>query len=253
METVLSLFPGIGILDRGFEKNDFSVVRGPDLIWGGDIRRFNINNGVFNGIIGGSPCQDFSKAKRKKTQYSYKMLEEFERIVKQGRPEWWLLENVPGVPDLKIDGYNWQRLDIRSSDFGLSQSRLRHVQFGSLDDTVLLIERKKGKATRPTVMASDRETPLHRMCLDQGLPIDFNIPAFTAGAVRRAVGNAVSYPVALALAKAVRNRIKSCEVRLCQCLCGRLVEGRKRFANGACRKRNFDRKVTIREDMPSAP
>lgn len=29
---VLSLFPGIGLLDRGFEDLGFCVVRGPDLI-----------------------------------------------------------------------------------------------------------------------------------------------------------------------------------------------------------------------------
>lgn len=34
---VLSLFPGIGLLDRGFEAEGFCVVRGPDLLWGGDV------------------------------------------------------------------------------------------------------------------------------------------------------------------------------------------------------------------------
>lgn len=38
---VLSLFPGIGLLDRAFEAEDFAVVRGPDLIWGGNVRDFH--------------------------------------------------------------------------------------------------------------------------------------------------------------------------------------------------------------------
>lgn len=32
---VLSLFPGIGLLDMAFEEEGFTVVRGPDLLWGG--------------------------------------------------------------------------------------------------------------------------------------------------------------------------------------------------------------------------
>jgi hypothetical protein len=31
---VLSLFPGIGLLDMAFEEEGFCVVRGPDLLWG---------------------------------------------------------------------------------------------------------------------------------------------------------------------------------------------------------------------------
>ena len=38
---VLSLFPGIGLLDLAFEERGFCIERGPDLLWGGDIRRFH--------------------------------------------------------------------------------------------------------------------------------------------------------------------------------------------------------------------
>lgn len=31
---ILSLFPGVGLLDKGFEEEDFCVVRGPDVLWG---------------------------------------------------------------------------------------------------------------------------------------------------------------------------------------------------------------------------
>jgi hypothetical protein len=37
-QLVLSLFPGIGLLDLAFEEEGFCVVRGPDLLWGGDVR-----------------------------------------------------------------------------------------------------------------------------------------------------------------------------------------------------------------------
>lgn len=44
---VLSLFPGIGMLDRGFEEEGYCVVRGPDVLWGGDIRSFHPPARVF--------------------------------------------------------------------------------------------------------------------------------------------------------------------------------------------------------------
>ena len=57
---VLSLFPGIGLLDMAFAEEGFCIVRGPDLLWGGDIRRFH-PPAVFDGVIGGPPCQAFSR------------------------------------------------------------------------------------------------------------------------------------------------------------------------------------------------
>ncbi len=56
---VLSLFPGIGLLDRAFEEIGFAVVRGPDLLWGDDITDFHPQPSCYAGIIGGPPCQAF--------------------------------------------------------------------------------------------------------------------------------------------------------------------------------------------------
>ncbi len=55
---ILSLFPGIDLLGRAFEETGFCVVRGPDLITGGDIRSFHPPAKQFAGVIGGPPCQD---------------------------------------------------------------------------------------------------------------------------------------------------------------------------------------------------
>lgn len=240
---VLSLFPGIGLLDRGFEDAGFCVVRGPDLIFGGDIRRFNVPAGKFDGVIGGPPCQDFSKARRSEPAGGgMEMLEEFKRVVVQAQPVWWLAENVPGVPDININGYSWQRLDLLASDFGSKQRRLRHVQFGSNDGTLLTIDRTVGvKATQPTVLANDSR-PISVIADLQGLPQDFNIPSFTRSALTRAIGNGVPYGMALALANAVLSRQSG--VTLCACSCGRRVTGKQQYSGGACRKRVFDRRVT---------
>lgn len=52
---VLSLFPGVGLLDMAFEAEGFTVVRGPDLLWGGDIRRFHAPAGRFEGFPADRP------------------------------------------------------------------------------------------------------------------------------------------------------------------------------------------------------
>ena len=57
---ILSLFPGAGLLDRGFEQAGFCVVRGPDTLLGQRIEDFHVPEGHFVGVIGGPPCQDFS-------------------------------------------------------------------------------------------------------------------------------------------------------------------------------------------------
>lgn len=239
---VLSLFPGIGLLDRGFEDLGFCVVRGPDLIFGGDIRQFNVPEGRFDGVIGGPPCQDFSKARRvEPTGQGVEMLDHFCRVVSQAKPSWWLAENVPGVPDIKIDGYSWQRLDLNASDFGMKQRRLRHVQFGANDGSQLIIDRIKTAGQFSTVLAND-DRSIREIAVLQGLPDNFDIPAFTRASLARAVGNGVPYGMASAIARAVKHRQTG--VTLCACSCGRRVTGKQKYFDGACRKRAFDRRVT---------
>lgn len=45
-ELVLSVFPGIDGLGCGFEGEGYCVVRGPDVLWGGDVRGFHPLTGV---------------------------------------------------------------------------------------------------------------------------------------------------------------------------------------------------------------
>ena len=241
MELILSLFPGIDLLGRGFEAEGFSVVRGPDLLWGGDIRTFHVPAGRFDGVIGGSPCQDFSGANRNPTGYSLEMLKEFERVVLSAAPSWFLLENVPRVPDVCIPGYAVQRLDLNARECGMRQIRLRHFQFGSLDGSVIVPERVKSSGSPlPIALASEGEKPDRRSWADfcelQGLPRDFDLSMSVADKYR-AVGNGVPVPMARVIARAVKNRLSSRSARLCACGCSRLVEGRQVMALPACRKR----------------
>jgi len=94
MNLVLSLFPGIGLLDMAFEEEGFCVVRGPDLLWGGDIRRFHPPDGKFDGVIGGPPCKGESVLARLNGRPGESLAGEFWRVVSESRPAWYVMEAV---------------------------------------------------------------------------------------------------------------------------------------------------------------
>ena len=241
---VLSLFPGIDLLGRAFEAEGFVIVRGPDLIFGGDIRNFTPPPGRFDGVIGGPPCQDFSSLRRSEpTGNGLAMLSEFVRCVEAARPDWFLMENVPGVPDIAPCGYTVQRFDLRANECGMSQQRLRHFQFGSNCDEVLLLNRdERQSVTQPAALASAGTHTKRRgwaeFCQAQGLPADFDLPSFTLAAKYQAVGNGVPIPVGRFIARAIRDaRYPAALIRLCVCGCGRSIQGKQQAALPACRKR----------------
>lgn len=138
---ILSLFPGIGLLDMAFELESFCVVRGPDVLWGGDIRRFHAPAGRFDGIIGGPPCQMFSSLARlveangHKTRFG-NLIPEFERCVREAAPLWFLMENVEAAPVPSIAGYGIRPIILDNSmlagddGFGQEQRRVRRFSFG---------------------------------------------------------------------------------------------------------------------------
>ena len=255
---VLSLFPGIDLLGRGFELEGFSVVRGPDLIFGGDIRAFSVPRGRFDGVIGGSPCPDFSRARRAPPSGDgLAMLAEFCRVVFHARPSWWLLENVAGVPDVMVPGYSHFRIDLDARECGLRQIRPRVFQFGSIAGLVPVVTRRRRAALEESrcAMASEFARPgrrgWHEFCELQGLPRDFELPGFTLSAKYRAVGNGVPLPMARTIAAAVRDaRALVPGESLCRCGCGRIVAGRRELATVACRKRAQRKRDGARLTVP---
>ena len=134
-QLVLSLFPGIGLLDRAFEEEGFCVVRGPDLLWGGDIKRFHPPAGRFDGVIGGPPCQAFSRLRHMVKANGYEtapnLIPEFERCVNEAAPLWFLMENVQDAPDPEVAGYFGWREFIRDVWVGGETNRLRKFYFGT--------------------------------------------------------------------------------------------------------------------------
>ncbi len=145
MQLVLSLFPGIGLLDRAFEEEGFCVVRGPDVLWGGDVRNFHPPAGRFNGVIGGPPCQAFSSLAHMVRHNGFEpkfgnLIPEFERVVAAARPTWFLMENVRQAPLPCVPGYQTWSTMLNNRQLGEAQHRVRRWSFGANQRTVLMIE-----------------------------------------------------------------------------------------------------------------
>lgn len=242
---VLSLFPGIGLLDMAFEEEGFCVVRGPDLLWGGDIRNFHPPAGRFDGVIGGPPCQAFSQLRRFVEHNGLKIAEnripEFERCVREARPAWFLMENVPEAPAPDLPDYFHDSALIQDTWCGGETSRMRRFSFGRRDfdphgwrfePQTLALHRV---VPAPTVVASGGTPPdwkptarhlatrkgkaavgfktesyLAVAKRDQGLPADFldNAPFTVAGKIK-VIGNGVPLAMGRAVANAVRRAIRA--------------------------------------------
>lgn len=146
---VLSLFPGLGLLDMAFEQEGFCVVRGPDLLWGGDIRRFSPPAGVFGLVIGGPPCQAFSRLRYLNPNAGTRhgnLIPEFERVVREARPRAFLMENVPEAPEPEVPGYVVRSLVLNNrwmdtgDGIGAEQHRVRRFSFGTEEGLPLRVE-----------------------------------------------------------------------------------------------------------------
>ena len=245
MPLVLSLFPGIGMLDMAFEEAGFCIVRGPDIIWGGDIRRFNPPARTFDGVIGGPPCQSFvpmANVNRKRwgeESVGENLIPEFERCVGEARPEWFLMENSTYAPVPAVASYVVESICLNNRWLGEKQNRLRRFSLGTHDGRKLLVEEalfehpefeyavtRHGAAhwfakdrhyDRPlATIERRRKAALSRTLADmaelQGLPSDFLASApFTEMGKRRAIGNGVPLPMGRAIARAIARAVYGVE------------------------------------------
>lgn len=239
-QVVLSLFPGVGLLDRAFEDAGFCVVRGPDVIWGGDVKRFHAPAGRFDGVIGGPPCQPFSQLVHMIRANGFEprhenLIPEFERIVEEAQPDWFAMEEVPRAPLPAVPGYLLHNQILNARHVGSTQNRERRISFGTRDGRALRVQtdvfepidfdfavtgdarvrpaviggsgKRKATATGGKTSSLDRgggSLPFARMCELQGLPRDFlSESPFTVAGKRQAVGNGVPLPLGRAIAAAV--------------------------------------------------
>jgi DNA (cytosine-5)-methyltransferase 1 len=242
---VLSLFPGIGLLDMAFELEGFCVVRGPDLLWGGDVKRFHPPAGKFDGVIGGPPCQAFSRLAHMVRQNGYQpkfgnLIPEFERCVSEAQPLWFVMEEVPDAPAPAVRGYNIDARLLNNRWLGETSNRLRRISFGTKADTLqwmplpVLVEAlmssefeyaavggnsaipiaiggsgkvKAGRRVSPLPQNNKTVSAFRELVRKQGLSDDFDLPPFTVTAKCQALGNGVPIPMGRAIARAVKQAI----------------------------------------------
>jgi len=219
MGLILSIFPGIDLLGRAFEEEGYCIVRGPDVLWGGDIRAFHPPENVFEGVIGGPPCQAFSILRYLNPNFVSRhgnLIPEFERVVAEAKPSWFLMENVPQAPEPNIDGYKLHTIMLNNRWLGEVQDRKRKFCFGKPDGARLEIDVAifESLQKETTILASsggklrpsqNRGIPVGKACLLQGLPEDFgdNLP-FTKAGKLLVIGNGVPLPMGRAMAKAIK-------------------------------------------------
>jgi DNA (cytosine-5)-methyltransferase 1 len=163
MLTFGSLFAGIGGFDLGFERAGMVCkwqveidercrqVLGrhwPDVKRYGDVKDVGRDNlGTVDVICGGFPCQDVSVAGRREGLAGERsgLWFEFLRVIEEIKPEWVIVENVPGllssnegrdmatiVGGLAKCGYWWAYRIIDLQYFGVPQRRRRVFIIGSL-------------------------------------------------------------------------------------------------------------------------
>jgi len=224
-QLALSLFPGIGLLDMAFEQEGFCVVRGPDLLWGGDIHNFHPPPDRFDGVIGGPPCQAFSPLRAYGQSTATNLIPEFERCILEASPTWFLMENVRGAPLPIVDGYIVKSVLFNNRCLGEKQSRTRRFSFGTSEGRPLVIDAEVGVKLFENpdfeycVTAHDhtgsnwegsrrgKGRSWRQMADLQGLPEDFDIPPFKRIALGKAIGNGVPLPMGRAVAKAVKRAL----------------------------------------------
>ena len=159
---IIDLFCGCGGLSLGFEKAGFEVVYAIDM-WDKAIKTYNYNhtndvaecrdiheltdemlarlnmNGDIVGVIGGPPCQGFSKVGTRDIDDPRNHLYlEYCRVVKTVSPDYYVLENVGGLLTLNKGmfrddiikrfselGYSVEYREMCAADYGVPQNRRR--------------------------------------------------------------------------------------------------------------------------------
>jgi DNA (cytosine-5)-methyltransferase 1 len=251
-QLVLSLFPGADLFGRAFEQEGFTVVHGPDILLGGDIRNFHVFPQKFDGIIGGPPCQSFSQATLRAGGSDHavhgNLIPEFERIVIEAKPRWYVMENVRQAP-LPFVNYIWSdMLEMSGTEHnyhylkciyyqvtdawacGASQHRLRRFSSNLWLKPELMPELERHPDPWPTVTATEDKMTAgtskknqgaragrkvgRRMTLEEvneamGLPKNWETPALTVAMQYQVRGNGVELHCGRTIARAVKQALES--------------------------------------------
>lgn len=217
----LSVFPGLDLLGRAFEDEGFVLVRGPDTLWGGDIKNFHPPRSIFEGIIGGPPCQAHSTLYKFGNSRAIDMTGEFLRVFHEAAPSWAVMENVRGLLNSGVMPDDWAAINLRDWDCGGMTHRRRI--FWVYPATLILVPPKLPGAPEYSVLASswkehgsiNKQNPrmqgkltIERAAELQGYPELASIlkPMGKQYAVSL-LGNGVPRQMGLYIARAIKNQI----------------------------------------------
>jgi len=195
-ERVFELFCGAGGMSTGFtpyfdityavDINETAVRTYQSNHYNTEVRRQDVRTisgarGDFEGItgiIGGPPCQCFSRRniKKKADDPRIHLMQEYMRLVDEIQPRFFVLENVPYTPKEqknaiialgKQAGYTVISKHLNAAEYGSSQTRRRWVVIGTKDKPWIQIMQRPAKTVRQAfqdltenwgVMQSSKET-----------------------------------------------------------------------------------------------
>lgn len=180
--NIIDLFAGCGGLSLGFKMAGFQIPLAVEKDeWAAKTYSFNHCNtkviiddiryitnlsnilssdAEINGIIGGPPCQGFSlSGNRDKNDPRNSLFMEFVRFVEHFKPQFFVMENVPGILSMTTKkgesvkdvikqqfnniGYEVHVFQLNAAEFGVPQSRLRVFFIGLRNDYIYDLERIK--------------------------------------------------------------------------------------------------------------
>ncbi len=161
----VDLFAGAGGLSLGIKQAGFNKVCDVEVLsfahetlkrnfpeakhYAGDIAQFDVEayteGKTIHLVVGGPPCQGFSLAgKRKPDDMRNFLFSEYQRVVKVLNPNFFILENVPGIITLKEGefyhkiirgfeemGYYVSVKLLESAEYGVPQLRTRAIFIGN--------------------------------------------------------------------------------------------------------------------------
>lgn len=202
----IDLYCGAGLLSAGLQRAGLVPVLGVDLdpvalssyadnfpdalVWSKDVREIGSLPRA-DVIVGGPPCQPFSKANRSRSSSpDLSHIDAFVRLATSSKARWVLMEEVPDVRD-HLEGVFPRMELIDCSSMGSRNHRPR-LFAGDFPDPIP--GRSPVEDPAPTVMASDSSTPIDVMQDLQGVP-GWMVFHGTDEEVRRQVGNGVPIPV----------------------------------------------------------
>lgn len=200
--NIVDLFSGCGGFSLGFElagfkttcavehdlwaAETFSFNHPKTIVINDDIRKvkasgLNIKKGV-DGVIGGPPCQGFSlSGSRDPKDPRNSLFMDFVRVVKELKPKFFVMENVPGILSMRTKNGDYVKNIIRSefekahykvcihilnaANFGVPQARERVFFFGVRSEFPLA----SSKITPPAVLAPGEQISIWNAISD--LPV----------------------------------------------------------------------------------